>query len=60
MTVYRDEQLHVRPPGYKDAWADGAGGFEVEKRHGPKPLGAVWIKLKFWNNAVEFESIRAK
>lgn len=41
--VYHDEQLHLRAGGYKDAWADGAMGFEVEKRHGPKPNGAMWL-----------------
>lgn len=40
-----DEQLHVRSPGYKDAWGDGYDGFEVEKLHGPKPNGAIWIKF---------------
>lgn len=43
---YQDEQIHVRTPGYKNAWGDGHGGFEVEKRHGPKPIGAAW--LRFW------------
>lgn len=58
--VYRDEQVHVRVPGYKDAWADGHGGYEVERRHGPKPIGAAWLRLFYINNAVHFEISRAK
>jgi hypothetical protein len=60
MRVYRDEQLHIRPPGYKDAWADGAGGFEVERRHGPKATGAAWVRLWYESKKVHFESVRAK
>lgn len=43
--IYTDIQTHVRPPGYKDAWGDGSGGFEVERDIGPKNLGAVWLRF---------------
>jgi hypothetical protein len=43
--IYRDEQLHVRCPGYKDAWGDGSGGWEVERGLGPKSLGSVWLRF---------------
>ena len=43
--VYRDVQLHIRPPGYKDAWGDGSGGWEVERGLGPKSLGSVWLRF---------------
>jgi hypothetical protein len=43
--IYRDTQLHVRPPGYKDAWGDGSGGWEVERGLGPKSLGSVWLRF---------------
>jgi hypothetical protein len=43
--VYHDEQLHIRPPGYKDAWADSDHGFETEKMLGPKSLGAAWLQF---------------
>ena len=58
--VYRDEQIHVRVPGYKDAWADGRGGFEVEKLHGPKPLGAAWLRLWLEVDEVRYEVVPAK
>lgn len=59
---YQDEQLHVRAPGYKDAWDDGYGGFEVEKMLGPKPIGAAWLKF-WWDNktqCVRYDTQRAK
>jgi len=62
LRVYRDEQLHIRAPGYKDAWDDGAAGFEVERMHGPKPTGAVWLQFA-WNsrtNRIQVEAVRAK
>jgi hypothetical protein len=43
--VFHDEQLHIRPPGYKDAWADSDHGFETEKMLGPKSLGAAWLQF---------------
>lgn len=44
---YQDEQLHIRAPGYKDEWDDGSGGFPVEKQHGPKALGAAWLRFTY-------------
>ena len=44
--VYHHRQEYVSASGYKDAWGDGYGGFEVERRHGPKPVGAAW--WHFW------------
>jgi hypothetical protein len=60
--IYHDEQLHVRVPGYKDAWGDGDHGWEVEKMLGPKNIGSAW--LKFWwdwkSGCVRYDSQRAK
>ena len=44
--VYKDEQLHVQIPSYKDETTGRAQGFGVEKEFSPKPEGAYW--LKFW------------
>lgn len=44
--IKRKEVIFVRVPTYKDEWSDQAGGFAVERRHGPRPLGAMW--LEFW------------
>lgn len=59
--LYQDEQLHIRAPGYKDAWSDGSGGWEVEKMLGPKALGSAWLKFS-WDpkGRVAIDTSRAK
>lgn len=60
--VWHDEQLHVRVPGYKDAWNDGASGWEVERMLGPKPKGSAWLRFS-WDvlrQRVAVDSVRAK
>lgn len=60
--VYHDEQLHVRCPGYKDAWSDSNSGWEVEKMLGPKNIGSAWLKF-YWDwktECVRYDSVRAK
>jgi len=60
--LYHDEQLHVRAPGYKDAWGEGASGWEVEKMLGPKALGSAWLRFT-WNHKhdrVLVDSMRCK
>lgn len=44
-TVYHDICWHIRTPGYKDAYADGTRGWEVERGGVPKPNGACWVRL---------------
>jgi hypothetical protein len=63
--VYRDEQLHVRCPGYKDAWGDGSGGWEVERGMGPKNIGSAWLgitvsRTKGGSDRLNLEAMRAK
>ena len=43
--VKRDLVWHVRVPGYKDDYADGTKGFQVERWGPPKPLGCCWLRL---------------
>jgi len=38
-------QTHVKSPGYKNAYADGWGGWDVERGHNPKTLGGMWIRF---------------
>ena len=45
--LYKDLQLHLGIPGYKDDIADGASGWAVEKGHTPKPVGGWWLNFKF-------------
>jgi hypothetical protein len=56
---YQDEQIHVRTPGYKDAWRDGHGGWEVEKMLGPKPLGAAWLRFYREGKDIRMDVTRA-
>ena len=60
--IYHDEQLHIRCPGYKDAWGDGSGGWEVERMLGPKALGSAWLRF-FWDDrseTIRYDTLRAK
>jgi len=57
---YHDEQLHVRTPGYKDAWGDGSAGWECEKMLGPKPKGAAWLRFFTESDELKSEVLRAK
>lgn len=60
--IYHDEQLHIRCPGYKDAWGDSHCGWETEKMLGPKNLGSAWLRF-YWDprkQCVRYDSQRAK
>lgn len=43
--VKQDDVVFINTPSYKNEYADGAGGWAVEKGHPPKPLGAMWLRL---------------
>lgn len=49
---YFDTQHHIRIPGYKQAYADGQGGWEVERGGAPKPLGSWFVRLVCENNRI--------
>lgn len=38
---------HLKLGCYKDDYGDGSGGWNIEKGHPPKPLGAWWLRLFF-------------
>lgn len=46
-TIRRDLVWHVRTPGYKNEYADGTKGYQVEKWAPPKPLGCCWLHLMY-------------
>ena len=48
--VEQFEQVSLRLPTYKDAWKDGAFGWEVEKALGPSPIGGWWLDI-FWHKS---------
>lgn len=43
--VEQCRQVHVRTPGYKDEYADGHGGWHIERGGPPKPIGAAWLEF---------------
>jgi hypothetical protein len=45
--VVLDSQVMLRTPGYKDEYADGYGGWAVERGMPPKPIGSVWMNITF-------------
>jgi hypothetical protein len=58
---YKDEQVHLCIPTYKDEITDQGGGWAVEGEHSPKPIGAWWLRF-FWDRSesrVRFEYTRA-
>jgi hypothetical protein len=58
--IYQDTQLHIRAPGYKDAWDDGYGGWEVERMLMPKPRGAAWLRFYYESDGIKTEVTRAQ
>lgn len=56
---YTDEQTHIKTPTYKQAWTP-AGGFEKERGHVPKPLGAVWLRFCWRRKKLDCDVVWAK
>ena len=56
--VSQDYQYHVRTGTYDDAYADGAEGWVVETGKGPKPKGAVWLKLYYDRKNVHIKLVQ--
>tara|TARA_R100000458_G_C8252405_1_gene229079 strand:+ start:108 stop:974 length:867 start_codon:yes stop_codon:yes gene_type:complete len=43
--VYLDEQTHIKMATYKDEYADGTGGWHIERGGPPKPTGGWWLRF---------------
>jgi hypothetical protein len=43
---------HIRTPGYKQDYADGASGWAVEKGVVPKPLGGAFVRMTVTDNGI--------
>ena len=41
----RRQGFYVKCPTYKDGYGQGIEGFETEKGHGPRPVGAYWLRF---------------
>ena len=65
-TVYHDEQLHIKTPGYKEEYKDGYGGWHIERGGPPKPNGSIWLKFNWCKSSDQglrgprYEALRAK
>jgi hypothetical protein len=60
-TLYKEDQLHVQVPTYKDEYGDGEGGWAVEGGMPPKPKGARWLLFrKGHDGAITYDTLKAK
>ena len=50
--VKQDIQWHVSVPTYKDDYANGTGGFHIEKGRPPKPMGCAWLVFRYENSFI--------
>jgi hypothetical protein len=54
-------QVHIRTAGYKQEYADGYGGWHIERGGPPKPLGAAWLIFRqVAHDTVDCDVIEAK
>jgi predicted phosphodiesterase len=42
---FQDQQMHLKLGTYKNAYADGSSGYEVERGHGVRGLGGYFLKF---------------
>jgi hypothetical protein len=45
--VRTESQYHIRTPSYKAEYGTGAGGWAVERKHPPKPLGCAVLTVRY-------------
>lgn len=58
-TIKRKQGFYIKTPTYKDAYDTGIGGFEVTRGHGPRPIGAYWLKFYWKYNDIQMAIIKA-
>lgn len=58
--LFKDQQIHIKVPGYKDEYDDGYGGWHIERGGPPKPLGAAWLRFWFVGKFLHSEVTAAK
>lgn len=59
-TVEHSEQIHISTPGYKDEYADGYGGWHIERGAPPKPTGAAWLRFSYESEQIRVQAREAK
>lgn len=59
--IEQTRQEHIRTAGYKNEYADGYGGWHIERGGAPKPIGAAWLRFRYVGRlAVDYDVIEAK
>jgi len=58
--IEKRELLFIQGPSFKDGYGRGQGGFETEKGHGPKPIGAWWLTLGWEGDRPWADAMRAR
>lgn len=59
--IEHTRQEHIRTAGYKQEYADGYGGWHVERGGAPKPIGAAWLRFRYAKKrTIEYDVIEAK
>jgi hypothetical protein len=58
--IVLDTQYHICLPTYKEEYAQGKGGFHIEKGRPPKPLGAWWCEFYYEEQDVKMRFTRAE
>jgi len=54
-TVTQDTTWFLRTMTYKDEYKDGSGGYQVEHKAPPKPVGCIWGRLFYDDKRVRCE-----
>lgn len=57
--VERKTGFYVKTPTYKDAYGNGERGFEVERGHGPRPVGAYWLRFSYRRKEIVTQVLKA-
>ena len=57
--IEKTRQTHIRIPGYKDSWHDGAFGWENLRGFAPTTVGACWLQFVVESDHIETNTFLA-
>jgi len=57
--VKRKSGYYIKLPTYKDGYGAGSAGHEAEKGHGPRPLGAYWLRFYIRRRHIKMQVLKA-
>ena len=59
--IEHTRQTHIKVSGYKNEWADGSGGWHIERGGPPKPLGSAWVVFRqVSRDVIDYDVVEAK